>query len=453
MTSAGRDQLEPRRPHARCGILRQRFLDFGRVFVRAALSTCKCLNLKRYFWTWFSGRLHAGRHGKRSAPMAVPALRRRICRAQRRAAADDHRARGRAAEAALYAHLRSRRCGPRARWPNAWSRSSASCARKRHHLRARSTTWATTTSGPPTAPSASTSRGTWRTHAVAAGERSPVRVLARRGADVPAPRGRPRDQLRLRAVAPARLDADLRRLPPPVPRRLQPEPVEPRLRPLPAPRRHVPLRAEASGRGLGRDVRRLAGPRRSTGGAATATGRWRSPSSSTSTASSSMEGACRGSAPRTSAWACACRTPTCSETVAEYFDIGDVVDKDLIEYRKDLLEIFLRRPPRKPAARARERAPAARARRTRSRPRASSSSTSSPGRPPLRWIGDSDKRVILRFLRQLQALCTARAHGRARQPPHREARRADRRRDLARRRRDPPTELTGGVGLVDAVPR
>ena len=99
-------------------------------------------------------------------------------------------------------------------------------------------------------------------HAVAAGERSPVRVLARRGADVPPPRGRPRDQLRVRAVAPARLDPDLRRLPPPVPRRLQPQPVEPRLRPLPASRRYVPLRAEAPRRRLGRDVRRVAGPRR-----------------------------------------------------------------------------------------------------------------------------------------------------------------------------------------------
>ena len=40
-----------------------------------------------------------------------------------------------------------------------------------------------------------------------------------------------------------------------------PQPVEPRLRPLPPPRGHVPLRAEASGRGLGRDVRGLAGGR------------------------------------------------------------------------------------------------------------------------------------------------------------------------------------------------
>src|SRR5204862_3604236 len=36
------------------------------------------------------------------------------------------------------------------------------------------------------------------------------------------------------------------------------------------------------------------------------------------------------------------------ETVAQYFDIGDVVDEDLLEYRRDLLEIFPRRVPRRP---------------------------------------------------------------------------------------------------------
>ncbi len=58
-----------------------------------------------------------------------------------------------------------------------------------------------------------------------------------------------------------------------------------------------------------------------------------------------------------------------------------------------------------------------------------------------RWIGDSDKRVILRLPASAAGALHRRAHGRPRQPPHREARRADRRRDLARRRRDPPTEL------------
>ena len=72
---------------------------------------------------------------------------------------------------------------------------------------------------------------------LAAGQRSPLRVLARRGGDVPAPRDRPRHQLRLRAVEAQGLDADLRRVPAALPRRLQLESLEPRLRPLPAPRR------------------------------------------------------------------------------------------------------------------------------------------------------------------------------------------------------------------------
>jgi len=91
------------------------------------------------------------------------------------------------------------------------------------------------------------------------------------------------------------------------------------------------------------------------------------------------------------------------ETVAEYFDIGDVVDEDLREYRKDLLEIFPRQPPRRP------------------RPTGGRFSHTAQSLSAARfirenqqmlvdrlsgWIGDSDRRVITRFLRQLQALCT-----------------------------------------------
>ena len=41
------------------------------------------------------------------------------------------------------------------------------------------------------------------------------------------------------------------------------------------------------------------------------------------------------------------------ETVADYFDINDKQDQDLLEYRRDLLEIFPRRPPRARAIAAR----------------------------------------------------------------------------------------------------
>ena len=79
-----------------------------------------------------------------------------------------------------------------------------------------------------------------------------------------------------------------------------------------------------------------------------------------------MEGACRGPAPNHRRGV---RIPytDIKETVAEYFKIADVVDPDLAEYRKDLLEIF----PRRPAA---PRAAASGA--TPSRRRVSSSSTS-----------------------------------------------------------------------------
>ena len=90
------------------------------------------------------------------------------------------------------------------------------------------------------------------------------------------------------------------------------------------------------------------------------------------------------------------------ETVAEYFDIGHAIDTDLIEYRKDLLEIFPRRT-------ARARVSPGRSGQTAN---AQSAARFIQQHQPIlvdrlsRWIGDSDKRVILRFLRQLQALCT-----------------------------------------------
>jgi hypothetical protein len=91
------------------------------------------------------------------------------------------------------------------------------------------------------------------------------------------------------------------------------------------------------------------------------------------------------------------------ETVADYFDMGDEVDKDLIEYRKDLLEIFPRMPKR-------ERAPV----RGRFSPTAQSQSAARFIQQHQKmlmdrlsgWIGGADKRVISRFLRQFQALCT-----------------------------------------------
>jgi hypothetical protein len=92
------------------------------------------------------------------------------------------------------------------------------------------------------------------------------------------------------------------------------------------------------------------------------------------------------------------------ETVAEYFDIDDSLDQDLLEYRRDLLEIFPRRA-------ARARAIAARGLSSRTANAQSAARFIQQHQNILidrisRWIGDSDKRVILRFLRQLQAVCT-----------------------------------------------
>jgi hypothetical protein len=117
-----------------------------------------------------------------------------------------------------------------------------------------------------------------------------------------------------------------------------------------------------------------------------------------------LEGACRGSPSNVRLGT---RVPYTDmrDTVAEYFDIGDVVDKDLIEYRKDLQDIFVRRPPR------------ARRAMVNSRSRTHTASAQSAARfiqqhqeiivsRLSRWIGDADRRVTLRLLRQLQAICT-----------------------------------------------
>jgi hypothetical protein len=91
------------------------------------------------------------------------------------------------------------------------------------------------------------------------------------------------------------------------------------------------------------------------------------------------------------------------ETVADYFDIGEALDQDLLEYRKDMLEIFDRRPPRAIAARGGN----SRTANAQSAARFIQQHQNILVDRISRWIGDSDKRVILRLLRQLQAVCTA----------------------------------------------
>jgi hypothetical protein len=91
------------------------------------------------------------------------------------------------------------------------------------------------------------------------------------------------------------------------------------------------------------------------------------------------------------------------ETVAEYFDIDHAVDPDLTEYRRDLLEIFPRKAPRARTRSARalgqtQNAQSA-ARFIQQHQRLLVSKLSA-------WIGNSDRRVIGKFLRQLQAVCT-----------------------------------------------
>ena len=105
-----------------------------------------------------------------------------------------------------------------------------------------------------------------------------------------------------------------------------------------------------------------------------------------------VEGVCRGTPPN--------QRPgqrvgyeTIKETVADYFDITHAVDPDLAEYRRDLMDIFPRRS-------------------TRSRGSALSAARFIQQNQRMlvdkisAWIGNSDRRVIGKFLRQLQALST-----------------------------------------------
>jgi hypothetical protein len=90
------------------------------------------------------------------------------------------------------------------------------------------------------------------------------------------------------------------------------------------------------------------------------------------------------------------------ETVAEYFDINHAVDPDLAEYRHDLMEIFPRRARstgRSARALGKTQNAQSAARFIQQHQRVLVSKLSA-------WIGNSDRRVIEKFLRQLQALCT-----------------------------------------------
>jgi hypothetical protein len=107
-----------------------------------------------------------------------------------------------------------------------------------------------------------------------------------------------------------------------------------------------------------------------------------------------VEGACKG-APPNQRLGQRVGYESVKETVADYFDIAHVVDPDLAEYRRDLLEIFSKRPER---ARSTQSGLSA-ARFIQQHQRMLVDKMGG-------WIGKSDRRVIGRFLRQLQALCT-----------------------------------------------
>ncbi len=107
-----------------------------------------------------------------------------------------------------------------------------------------------------------------------------------------------------------------------------------------------------------------------------------------------LEGVCRGS-PSNHRLGQRVLYSEIRETVADYFDIEHAVDPDLAEYRRDLLEIFPRRSERTRGAQS----------------GLSAARFIQQYQPMLidklgSWIGKSDRRVIGRFLRQLQALCT-----------------------------------------------
>ena len=107
-----------------------------------------------------------------------------------------------------------------------------------------------------------------------------------------------------------------------------------------------------------------------------------------------LEGVCRGVPPNQRSGK-RVGFETIKESVADYLGIAHTVDPDLVEYRRDLLEIFPRRPE---GARSRQSALSA-ARFIQQHQRVLIDKIGG-------WIGDSDRRVISKFLRQLQALCT-----------------------------------------------
>jgi hypothetical protein len=114
-----------------------------------------------------------------------------------------------------------------------------------------------------------------------------------------------------------------------------------------------------------------------------------------------LEGACKGT-PSNSRLGLRLPYTEIKETVAEYFDIDHAVDPDLAEYRRDLLEIFPRRGPR-----ARGRAPAmGKTQNAQSAARFIQQHQRLLVNKLSGWIGNSDRRVIEKFLRQMQALCT-----------------------------------------------
>jgi hypothetical protein len=107
-----------------------------------------------------------------------------------------------------------------------------------------------------------------------------------------------------------------------------------------------------------------------------------------------VEGTCRG-APPNQRLGQRVGYELIKETVADYFDLAHAVDPDLAEYRRDLLDIFPRRPE---SAQSGQNALSA----ARFIQQHQSVLIDKMGG----WIGRSDRRVISRFLRQLQALCT-----------------------------------------------
>src|SRR5204863_5429033 len=104
-----------------------------------------------------------------------------------------------------------------------------------------------------------------------------------------------------------------------------------------------------------------------------------------------LESACRRTPPNARLGA---REPYTEirETVAEYFNIADAVDNDLVEYRHDLMEIFPKRPPgsRGRIARKPQNAQSA-ARFIQQHQQLLETKLSD-------WIGKSDRRVIKTFL-------------------------------------------------------